>query len=155
MMVLTKRVGDSPESRIPSLEVFNQTTSHSMFCFLIIICFVKPYLQTAIRRIQTAFDSGEWIAICAKSSSVNPKFFAERNAAPTRSEIHQSHGASPEQASVSNEIKSGSSLGAGMAAAAELEESVVRAVNARSSSNPTFSPNRGGAQSPKSVSCLS
>lgn len=125
MMVLTKRVGDSPESQIPSLE-------------------------TAIRRIQTAIDSGEWTAISARSSSVNPKFFPEKTAAPTGSEFHQLHEASPQQASAAKGNKTSGCLGAGMAVATELDESLVRAVPARSLSNSTISPKRV-AQSPTSA----
>jgi hypothetical protein len=113
----------------------------------------ETMLQAAVRRIQTAVDSGEWASLCAKCSLVNPKTVSEKTAVPTRSAVHESRETSPQQAHLSKEIKTGGGLGAGMAAAAELEESAARAVHARSMSNSTFSP-KSGAQSPKSVSCF-
>jgi hypothetical protein len=81
---------------------------------------------------------------------VNPKFFPEKTAAPTGSEFHQLHEASPQQASAAKGNKTSGCLGAGMAVATELDESLVRAVPARSLSNSTISPKRV-AQSPTSV----
>jgi hypothetical protein len=149
MMVLTKRVGDSPESHIPSLEVradqccsINEprTMSYSLM------------LQTAVRRIQTAIESGEWTSFCASFSSSNPHLPPEKTAT-ARSTAHQSHGASTHQASVTKEVKASAGLGAGMAAAAELEETKASAVPASSLPHSRFSPR--GVESPKSVGFVS
>lgn len=109
-------------------------------------------LQTAVRRIQTAIESGEWTSFCASFSSSNPHLLPQKTAT-ARSTAHQSHGASTHQVSVSKEVKASAGLGAGMAAAAELEETKANAVPATSLPHLRFSP--GGVESPKSVGFFS
>jgi hypothetical protein len=106
-------------------------------------------LQTAVRRIQTAIESGEWTSFCA-ASSMNLQRLPEKTAAPARSSPHLLHAASTQQASLSKEVKAGLGLGAGMAAAAELEENRARGAPATSLPHQRFSPSRS-TESPKSV----
>ena len=116
-------------------------------------CDYHVALQTAVRRIQTAIESGEWTTFCAASSSVNPKFVSEKTTAPTRSTANLSHKAPSQQASISAEYKAPRGLGAGLAAAAELEDTRVSPMPA-SLPRPRFSPSSGN-QSPSSVSFCS
>ena len=88
------------------------------------------------------------MTFCAEPFSVNSKFVPEKTAAPTRSTANVSHKALTQQASISisTESKAAGGLGAGMAAAAELEE--TRASSSPASlSRARFSPLKGN-QSP-------
>ena len=145
MMVLTKRVGDSPESQTPSLHV----REYQFFIFSACSIFCSYLPKTAVRRIQMAIESGEWTAFCA-ASAANPQFPPEKATASTRSTAPIMHEASLLQASVHKEFKVSRSLGSGIAETAAFEETRPSAVPSRSSPRPLSSPSRG-VQSPQSV----
>jgi hypothetical protein len=94
-------------------------------------------------------ESGEWTSFRASTLALNPQFHPEKTSAPA----HQTQ-VVHEQAPLSKAVKASAGLGAGMAAAAELEETRAGAVPAISLPRPRFSPSRG-ADSPKSVGLVS